>query len=87
MKPRSLSVKQYEKVIELLKEVADLAPSAQAEAEASGSNIRSTPTYSQTQIKIRQAFELLGVDTPGVFATETASEQADTTEDSESGEG
>jgi hypothetical protein len=67
MKPRSLSVKQYEKAIELLAAVRQLSEAAAEEVESSGLEIRNTAAYAESRTKMKEACDLLGIELPQLF--------------------
>jgi len=85
MKPRSLSVKQYESVLELLKAVKDYASAAEAEYDDGIKGVRDTEAYKAAREKMAAACLILGIETPKVFETlsTTETKEAEETEEVE----
>ena len=66
-----LSLKQINEAIELLESTEPLVEHAYLEAKESGSkSIRDTQAFEEAKKKVNKACEILGIDSPPVFAEE-----------------
>ena len=86
MKPRSLSVKQYESVLELLNAVKDYAAASEAQYDDNIKSVRDTEAYKQAREKMVEACLLLGIEIPKVFEAVSTPEAKETEEADESDE-
>lgn len=86
MKPRSLSVKQYENVIDLLNAVKESAYAADSECGDGSKSLRDTEAFKVAREKMAEACLILGIEVPKIFEAPSASASKEAEASEELGE-